>query len=522
MALPGLSKVLDRVAPTVLRMVKDVPVLRTGVSRITINRLAYSTTLRPRALSLASDYTSWRSLTDRTYSGRHLPPSTEAYRERLPAEADVVALFRRETLTEATDTSVMFMFFAQWFTDSFLRTDRENPGQKNKSNHEIDLCQIYGMDHARTQMLRAGQGGRLKSQLLGGEEYPAFLFQAREPGGPLVFKDEFAGLHEEDFIVGTILRSAPEEQKDAFFAVGLEHGNSTIGNTVMNVVFLREHNRVAGRLAAEHPDWDDDRLFETARNILIVLLLKLVVEEYIAHIAPYEFPFEVVKNIADGERWNRTNWCAIEFNLLYRWHSLVPDTIGDGSGKLTPVEFRNNNMLVVTEGVESLMTRCSTSRAGRIGLQNTPAFLVDATNPWPSVEAATVAQMRAARLQPYNAYRSAYGMDPVESFAQLTHDPALSARLEALYANVDDVEWYVGIFAEHYASQDMMGGLITNMVANDAFTQALTNPLLAREVHTAETFSSTGMKIIEETDTLQQIVARNSSSPDAVHVSFRC
>jgi prostaglandin-endoperoxide synthase 2 len=51
------------------------------------------------------------------------------------------------------------------------------------------------------------------------------------------------------------------------------------------------------------------------------------------------------------------------------------------------------------------------------------------------------------------------------------------------------------------------------MVANDAFTQALTNPLLARSVFTEETFSALGMKIIGDTSSLQQIVARNSESP---------
>ena len=63
---------------------------------------------------------------------------------------------------------------------------------------------------------------------------------------------------------------------------------------------------------------------------MIVLLLKLVVEEYIKHIGPFDFPIEAVPFIADGERWNRPNWIAIEFNLLYRWHMLVPDAIGEG------------------------------------------------------------------------------------------------------------------------------------------------------------------------------------------------
>jgi prostaglandin-endoperoxide synthase 2 len=519
---PHIPAVMARQLPRVVGPlgISGVPPIRSLLSRVAINEFGYATTLRPRALSLASDYTSWLSLTDRTFSGRHLPPATPEAQAALPPEAEVVALYRRERMVPSTDTSVMFMFFAQWFTDSFLRTSLTDY-RKNESNHEIDLCQIYGVNVDKTNLLRSHQGGRLKSQSIGGEEYPAFLFQPRNAGDPLVIKPEFEGLHDPEFIVDVILRSAPEEQKDTFFAVGLEHGNSTIGNTIMNIVCLREHNRLAGILEAENPDWDDARIFETTRNIMIVLLLKLVVEEYITHIGPFDFTVEAVPFIADEERWNRTNWCAIEFNLLYRWHPLVPDTIGTGPDRLSSAEFRNNNPLVISQGIEALMARCSRELAGKIGLLNTPVFLVDSSNPsWPSVEEVTIALMRKARLRSFNDYREAYGLRRLTSFEELTADTEVQQRLEALYGDIDALEWYVGIFAEDYPDYMMMGELMTYMVANDAFTQALTNPLLARSVFNEATFSPRGMKTIKETRSLQQIVARNSAAPDSVHVSF--
>ena len=75
----------------------------------------------------------------------------------------------------------MFLLFAQWFTDSFLRTDRSD-WRKNTSTQEIDFCQVYGLSEDRTRMLRELRGGRLKSQQINGEEYPPFLF-ARSPDG---------------------------------------------------------------------------------------------------------------------------------------------------------------------------------------------------------------------------------------------------------------------------------------------------------------------------------------------------
>src|SRR6188768_3086268 len=518
-----IPDVLARQVPRIIEPLASLPHMRRLASKMVINYYSYATSLRPRALSMATDYTSWSALVDRRFTGRHLPPSDPEFIAALPGESDVNALYRREEEIKSTDTSVWFMFFAQWFTDSFLRTSREDFRQ-NTSTQEIDLCQIYGLGADQTRMLRSMSGGRLKSQMIDGEEFPVFLFQEREPGGPLAFKPEFDGLFDERFVIDTILGSAPDERKDSVFAVGLEHGNSTIGNTILNTLFVREHNRVAGVLESEYPDWDDDRLFETTRLIMIVLELKLVVEEYIRHIGPFDFAIEAVPFIADEERWNRPNQIAIEFNLLYRWHMLVPDHIGDGEDLLTPLDFLNNNPLVISRGLESLVAQCSRERAGRIGLGNTPKFLVDRSNPErPSLEERTIALMRQARLRSFNDYRESYGLPRMESFAEVTSDPDLRARLEALYdGDIDRLEWYVGIFAEEYPDYLMMGELLTTMVANDAFTQALTNPVLSRSVFNEQTFSPAGMKIIEETHSLQQILARNSLSGEDVFASFEC
>jgi prostaglandin-endoperoxide synthase 2 len=128
--------------------------------------------------------------------------------------------------------------------------------------------------------------------------------------------------------------------------------------------------------------------------------------------------------------------------------------------------------------------------------------------------------MRKARLRSFNDYREAYGLKRLSSFRELTSDPVVRKQLEVLYGHIDKLEWYVGIFAEDYPDYLMMGELMTTIVANDAFTQALTNPLLSRNVFNEATFSPMGMKLIGETGSLSQIVARNSANPKNVLASF--
>ena len=144
--------------------------------------------------------------------------------------------------------------------------------------------------------------------MIEGEEYPPYLYE----GGQKRF-DKVTVVRDEEITA---------DQRRQLFAVGSDTGNLQLGFVMMNVLFLREHNRIARELQKEY-GWDDERVFQTTRNVLTVILIKIVVEEYINHISPYH-----LKLLADpsgfASHWYRRNWMAIEFNLLYRWRSPCP------------------------------------------------------------------------------------------------------------------------------------------------------------------------------------------------------
>jgi len=492
------------------KQVQRVPALHRLVNRILIDRAILKIPTRPNPLSTMAGYTSWASLTDRTYDSRHLPPAAAAPAGE-PAAEDVARLFNRQgEMTPCEKSTVLFPYFAEWFVDGFLRSERPqrdpetgaiirdpDTGElvrdpaKNESNHEIDLVQIYGLDEAVTRQLRTGEGGLLKYQLIGGEEYPPYLYE----NGRKRF-DKVTVVRDEQ-ITG--------DQRRQLFAFGSDTGNLQLGFVMMGVLFVREHNRIARMLEKQY-GWDDERLFQTARNILTVILIKIVVEEYINHISPFHLKLLADPTGFRNPRWYRQNWMAIEFNLLYRWHSLVPSSFRIGDRDVAVNDTLFNTDIVIERGLAVCFEDASGQRAGRVGLFNSPPEVWDA-------EVASIKQARAVGLQPYNEYRHFARFPRAKRFEDVSSDPRVQQRLRDVYGHVDAIEFYPGLFAEDVRRNAVLPSLIGRMVAIDAFSQAFTNPLLSPRVFNPETFSPLGWDLIRRTSTLSDLVHRNVPDP---------
>jgi prostaglandin-endoperoxide synthase 2 len=484
--------------------------LRSPANRFIINRFAYRMRPRPDPLTTLAPYTSWVSLTDRRYSARHLPPAAP---RRLPPVERVVELFHVDGDGSRLSgrSTLLFPHFAQWFTDGFLHTDPAD-ARRNTSTHDIDLSQLYGQTSEVTDMLR-GPDGRLKSEWLGGREFPPRYFG---PDGHI--KHEFQRLAltypgNDRKIVGpgggapSPRRAvAPPDldpaRRQGLLALGLPRGNIHYGLVMMSTVFLREHNRLAGLLREHHPGWSPDEVFQTARNTLTVMLLKIVIQDYINHISPLRFQVFWELGLGARERWFRPNWMSIEFDLLYRWHALVPEEIEIGGRRRPTGELLWDTSVVTEHGIGGLFAEASSQPSAQLGLHNSPRFL------W-EVERRAVEIGRTAQLAGYNDYREACGYPRVWSFNDITAREEISAALAERYRSVDDVDLYVGLLAEDVVPGGALPTLMGTMVGTDAFTQALTNPLLSETVFCEQTFSEVGLAAIAATDALGDLVRRN-------------
>ena len=494
---------LDSLVGRVSRLANHWPWLADKVNPIAINRLVGTCRTRPHPWSTAHDYVSWTSLTDQTWSSRHLPAVPASLTK--PTAEELTGLFARTGAQVMSDKStVLFPAFAQYLTDGFLRTRMPRKGEsedvrlRNTSNHQIDMCPLYGNNVEQTDALRLksdsrGERGRLKSQFVDGEEWAPFLYEYGKK------KEEFAKLDEP-------LGLKPDETPglaNRVFAFGGDRANATPHVAMLNTLFLREHNRLAGEMEAANPGWDDERVFQTARNTVIVEFIQVVVEEYINHISSEIYRLRAIPKVAWKAPWNKPNWMTTEFSLLYRWHSLIPDRIAYGDKAYEVPDMLLNTEPLLNVGLADAFVGVSDQKAARLGAFNTAAALVP-------IEKQAIEQGRRVRLAPYAAYREYMHMTPLKSFGDISKDARVVEFLGDVYDRPGDVEFYIGLFAEDPGKNTPLPPLIRSMVAVDAFSQALTNPLMSEHVFNEGTFSATGWAAIKQRNTLEGLVRRNT------------
>ncbi len=528
---------------------------RRYASKFLTNYYANSVSSRPTSYSLAhTPPHSWPTTTNKDYFARHLPMRVN-FNRKLNSNPNssienVTALFARPNLDlrggsvsqfREGRSNVFFVFFAQWFTDGFFRSSLLDP-RKTGANHNVDLCQIYGLDKESTAALRLGQKGYLRSQGQLNNELPEQLF--KEINGQHELNSNFDSLEylkkfskqEQsqsgqriaknvlELAIKNILKveskadfqQAYQRLKPELLAAGLERGNATIGNLAMNTLFLRCHNRICddlSRLEAFQTDGEanDEKIFEAARSINIVLLIKYTIEEYINHLAGRKL-FVFDPSYAEKQAWYRPPWLAAEFNLLYRWHGLVPDTFHIDSENKADLR-ESPSTLLKTHGLGSLIKAACEQPAGSIQAGNTPSFLLEA-------DRKMVQLGRDWSLASYNDYRREFGLKPLKTIDQLTSSPRLRAALKDIYTDIDHVEFIAGIYCEKQQPGQESGKLMTQMVAYDAFTQLYTNPLVSKENYAKLMENPVAEQWIDQTNSLDQLVSKILGEKPEPSISF--
>uniref|UniRef100_A0A8B9TJR5 Prostaglandin G/H synthase 1 n=1 Tax=Anas platyrhynchos TaxID=8839 RepID=A0A8B9TJR5_ANAPL len=347
-------------------------------------------------------YISWEAYANVSYYTRILPPvpddcptpmGTKGKRQ-LP-DAQLLAerfLLRHKFEADPRGTNLMFAFFAQHFTHQFFKTSgKMGRGFTKALGHGVDLGHLYGDNLQRQHQLRLFRDGKLKFQVVDGEVYPPSVTEAP--------------VH---------MVYPPAVPKEKQLAMGQEVFGLLPGLCMYATLWLREHNRVCDILKREHPTWSDEQLFQTARLILIGETIKIVIEDYVQHLSGYFLSLKFDPELLFGRQFQYRNRIAVEFNQLYHWHGLMPDSFVIQGEEYSYEQFLYNTSMLLDYGVEALVESFSKQTAGMIGGGQTINANVL------KVAVGVIMESRQLRLQPFNEYRKRFGMKPYKSFQELT------------------------------------------------------------------------------------------------------
>nr|KAF6486829.1 prostaglandin-endoperoxide synthase 1 [Rousettus aegyptiacus] len=418
----------------------------------------------PPTYDSAHDYLNWESFSNMSYYTRILPsvpqdcptPMGTKGKKQLP-DAQLLSrhfLLRREFIPDPQGANLMFAFFAQHFTHQFFKTSgKMGPGFTKALGHGVDLGHIYGDNLERQYQLRLFKDGKLKYQVLDGEVYPPSV--------------------EEVPVLMLYPRGIPLKNQ---MAVGQEVFGLLPGLMLYATLWLREHNRVCDLLKAEHPTWGDEQLFQTARLILIGETIKIVIEEYVQQLSGYFLQLKFDPELLFSVQFQYRNRIAVEFNQLYRWHPLMPDTFKIGGG-------RNIDHHVLHVAVE------------------------------------VIKESRELRLQPFNEYRKRFGLKPYTSFQEFTGEKEMAAELEELYGDIDALEFYPGLLLEKCHPNSIFGESMIEIGAPFSLKGLLGNPICSPEYWKSSTFGGEMGFNIVKTATLKKLVCLNTKT--CPYVAFR-
>ncbi len=355
-----------------------------------------------------------------------------------PEEHAPIAIPEGDEFFDPDGTGSETMDLNRSIYDADTGTGVDNPRQQiNEITAWIDASNVYGSDIERADALRTLDGtGRLKSS--DGNLLPFNVDGLPNAGGS-----------------GAIL-----------FVAGDVRANEQAGLAAMHTLFMREHNRIADRIAETSPQASGEQIYQRARREVIALMQVITFNEFLpALLGPDAIPpYQGYDSSINAGIRNVFSTAAYRLG-----HTMLSPTLlrlnADGSesefGHLSLADAFFQPSRLSEEGGIAPILRGLASQV----CQNVDVLVVDEVRNFlfglPGLGGFDLPSLNIQRgrdhgLGSYNDARRAYGLRRVRNFDQMTDDPQIVNRLQEAYGSPRDMDvWSAGL-----AEEPVNGGLV--------------------------------------------------------------
>jgi len=319
--------------------------------------------------------------------------------------------------------------------------------QLNLITSVIDANWVYGTDKTTSDSLRTFKGGKLVST-------PLFREHGLKDLLPRKMENPDDGC----------IRATP----DTFcFLAGDPRVNEQLVLSVTHIIFMREHNRMAGELATINAHWDDERIYQEVRHIMAALVQQITYNEFLPMVLGKDLmaKYQLILNRdgyyhgydAEVDPTLPASFTAAAFRF---GHSLLPATVERwsvshkyiGAERLSKMLRQPYDLYkggYCDQYISGLMNQVSQAMDSSMSQEVTNHLFQDSDKSWGlDLAALNMQRGRDHGIPSFNVFRDYCGLGSARSWQDLegSFSNETLHHFAGMYASPDDLDlWTAGV-----------------------------------------------------------------------------
>jgi hypothetical protein len=259
------------------------------------------------------------------------------------------------------------------------------------------------------------------------------------------------------------------------FLAGDIRANEQLALATLHTLFVREHNRIAAILENDFPTNSADEIFEATRRLVVAKIQKITFDEWLpALVGETAIPdYSGYDNTINPSIFNEFSAAAFRLG-----HSMINEQllrldesgaeIAAGNIELARAFFTAPSILIDENSLDPILRGLATQTHQRLDakiVHDLRNFLFGAPGDGGlDLASLNIQRGRDHGLPDYNTMRSAMGLTPVINFSDISSDQDVVAALSGTYANVNDIDLWVGGLAEDAVNGSQLGELFQSII----------------------------------------------------------
>ncbi|WAR12905.1 PERM-like protein [Mya arenaria] len=255
------------------------------------------------------------------------------------------------------------------------------------------------------------------------------------------------------------------------FAAGDSRVNVVPNLSSHHIMFVRLHNQLADRLAGINPAWDDERLFQESRKLVIGIIQQFAYAEYLPAVLGNDIMERYRLNVqADGGHarvydasidatvFNAFNAAAFRFG-----HTTVPD-LQESLKKSYASEYKTS--IETTYNDPNMTYHHCDGVVRNFGVGIRDKLFPDAHNVSTDLAARNIQRGRDHGLPPYNRWRRHCGLSEITlgefqaaGAVMGDFDVDTADSIRSVYEHPDDIDLFTGAIKERHLAKAQVGPL---------------------------------------------------------------